>query len=158
MKLIGKQVVEKKGVLGKKEETYRLIYIGDTLKEKKLLNTEIIAEPQEEVIRVGTKLPNHTETIGEGKASFYSANLDGSLTATGAPIHLKELVAAHKTLPFGSLVRVTNVSNGKSVVVRIVDRGPYIAGRVIDLTPAAFAQIAPLSSGVVSVRLDLVVD
>ena len=155
---IGKQVIEQKGENGKKEETYRLIYIGDELKEKKLLKTEILTEPRTEIVRVGTKLPDHTETIAEGKASFYSASLDGSLTATGKTINLKELVAAHKTLPFGSVVKVTNVTNGKSVIVRIVDRGPYIAGRVIDLTPAAFAEIAPLSSGVVNVRLDLIVD
>ncbi|MBI4836661.1 MAG: septal ring lytic transglycosylase RlpA family protein [Candidatus Abawacabacteria bacterium] len=155
---IGKRIVEQEGLLGKKEETYNLVYIGDQLKEKKLLRTEILSEPQDEIVKVGTKMPAQTETIENGKASFYSASLDGSRTASGPPIRLTEMVAAHKTLPFGSLVKVTNVNNGKSVVVKIIDRGPYITGRVIDLTPAAFQQIASLSSGVVSVRLDLIVE
>lgn len=156
--MLGKKVIEQKGVIGKKEEEYQLIYIGDKLKEKNLLRSSVITEPQTEIVLVGTKMPDHTQTIEEGRASFYSASLDGSRTASGGAIHLSDLVAAHKTLPFGSLVKVTNEANGKSVVVKIVDRGPYIAGRVIDLTPAAFGQIASLSSGVVSVRLDLIVD
>jgi len=156
--ILGKKVIEQKGIVGKKEEEYQLIYIADKLKEKNLLHSSVITEQQTEIVRVGTKMPDHTQMIEEGRASFYSASLDGSRTASGGAIHLSDLVAAHKTLPFGSLVKVTNEANGKSVVVKIVDRGPYVAGRVIDLTPAAFGQIASLSSGVISVRLDLVVD
>ena len=63
--------------------------------------------------------------------------------------------AAHKTLPFGTRVRVTNAANGKSVVVVIRDRGPFVAGRCLDLTPAAFGAIASLSSGVITVKYEV---
>lgn len=149
----GKRIVEQAGEDGKKVEQYRLVYSGDTLKEKTLLKSELVKEPVTEVVRVGTKLPDHEEVIEIGKASFYSASLDGGRTASGQVLHLNELVAAHKKLPFGTLIKVTNTNNGKSVIVKIVDRGPYVSGRVIDLSTAAFSQIAPLSSGVVPVRL-----
>ena len=70
----------------------------------------------------------------KGIASIYA--YDGEKTANGERANPKGLTAAHKTLPFGSKVRVTNQRNGKSVVVRINDRGPFVRGRVIDLTPA----------------------
>jgi len=71
-----------------------------------------------------------------GIASVYSTE-SGSRTATGARLDPGALTAAHRTLPFGSKVRVTNPRNGKSVVVTINDRGPFVRGRIIDLTPAA---------------------
>jgi rare lipoprotein A len=71
-----------------------------------------------------------------GIASVYSTE-SGSRTATGARLDPGALTAAHRTLPFGSLVKVTNRSNGKSIVVTINDRGPFVRGRIIDLTPAA---------------------
>ncbi len=64
------------------------------------------------------------------------------------------LMAAHKTLPFGTLVKVTNVDNGKSVTVTIRDRGPYVDGRIIDLSDTAFKEIAPIGRGVVNVRIE----
>ncbi|GHJ49100.1 hypothetical protein Cs7R123_64420 [Catellatospora sp. TT07R-123] len=92
--------------------------------------------------------------VGTGtcKASFYA---EGQGTASGERFNPNELTAAHKTLKFNTRVRVTNTTNGKSVVVRINDRGPYIAGRCLDLSRAAFAQIASLSSGVTTVRYDI---
>jgi rare lipoprotein A len=69
-----------------------------------------------------------------GLASFYE---NGSATASGERFNADELTAAHRTLPFGTLVRLTNHSNGRSVVVRINDRGPFVHGRIIDVTPAA---------------------
>ena len=71
-----------------------------------------------------------------GVASVYSTE-SGSHTATGARLDPGGMTAAHRTLPFGSRVRVTNPRNGKSVVVTINDRGPFVRGRIIDLTPAA---------------------
>jgi len=85
-----------------------------------------------------------TET---GVASVYS----GEKTANGEYAHADALTAAHKTLPFGTQVKVTNVHNGRSVVVRINDRGPYIKGRIIDLTPAGARAIG--SSGLARVEL-----
>lgn len=149
----GKRVIEQAGENGQKTEQYRLIYSGDLLKEKTLLKTQVKKDPIEEIVRVGTKLPDHEESVEEGIASYYGSSFEGRRTASGQILHLNAFVAAHKTLPFGTLVKVTNVNSGKSVVVRIVDRGPYVTGRVIDLSTGAFSQIASLSSGVAPVRL-----
>ena len=85
-----------------------------------------------------------------GVASVYS----GEKTANGEYAHATAYTAAHKTLPFGTFVEVTNKENGRSVVVRINDRGPYIAGRIIDLTPAGANAIG--SDGLVPVTLNVI--
>ncbi|MFD0787886.1 septal ring lytic transglycosylase RlpA family protein, partial [Micromonospora azadirachtae] len=89
---------------------------------------------------------------GSCGASFYS---DGQLTANGESFNPDALTAAHKTLPFGTKVRVTNPANGKSVVVRINDRGPFVDGRCLDLSRAAFADIASLDVGAMTVRYEV---
>ena len=78
-----------------------------------------------------------SKPIQTGAASWYGPGFHGKRTASGERFNTNELTAAHKTLPFGSRVRVTNERTGKSVVVRINDRGPYAHGRVIDLSKAA---------------------
>lgn len=83
-----------------------------------------------------------------GDVSHYGYNLHGSQTATGGRFDQWAMTAAHKTLPFGSVVRVTNKANGKSVTVRINDRGPYIKGRELDLSRGAFLKIAPQKQGI----------
>jgi rare lipoprotein A len=88
-----------------------------------------------------------------GVASWYGGNFHGRKTANGETYNMNAMTAAHKTLPFGTKVRVTNTRNGDSVVVRINDRGPFIAGRVIDLSRAAASQIGVTSSGVAPVKL-----
>ncbi|MBQ1019082.1 septal ring lytic transglycosylase RlpA family protein [Micromonospora sp. D93] len=85
-------------------------------------------------------------------ASFYS---DGQLTANGESFNPDALTAAHKTLPFNTKVRVTNPANGKSVTVRINDRGPFIDGRCLDLSRAAFASIASVDVGALTVRYEV---
>ena len=89
---------------------------------------------------------------GSCGASFYS---EGQLTANGEKFDPTALTAAHKTLPFNTKVRVTNPANGKSVTVRINDRGPFIDGRCLDLSRAAFAQIASLDAGALTVRYEV---
>ncbi|WP_328368570.1 septal ring lytic transglycosylase RlpA family protein [Micromonospora zamorensis] len=89
---------------------------------------------------------------GSCGASFYS---DGQLTANGESFNPSALTAAHKTLPFNTKVRVTNPANGKSVVVRINDRGPFIDGRCLDLSRAAFATIASVDVGALTVRYEV---
>jgi rare lipoprotein A len=85
-----------------------------------------------------------------GIASVYSYS--GGKTATGEALSPGSLTAAHRTLPFGSAIRVTNLSNGRSITVRINDRGPYVKGRVIDLTPAGAQSLG--FSGLAPVRLE----
>lgn len=89
------------------------------------------------------------------KASYYGPGLAGSKTANGEIFDPRELTAAHKTLAFDTKVRVTNVANGKTVTVRINDRGPFVGGRCLDLSQAAFETIAPLSAGVASIRFEV---
>jgi peptidoglycan lytic transglycosylase len=89
---------------------------------------------------------------GTCQASFYDT---GTRTASGEPFDVHAFTAAHRTLPFNTKVRVTNVSNGKSVVVRINDRGPFVSGRCLDLTPAAFDTISSESAGVATVKFEV---
>src|SRR5687768_202871 len=80
------------------------------------------------------KLSAQTGYTQQGKASYYAAKFDGRLTANGEKFTNKELTAAHPSLAFNSIVKVTNVSNGKSVVVRINDRGPHTKARILDMS------------------------
>ena len=89
-----------------------------------------------------------------GVASFYSKSLNGSKTSNGER-HVSTAMVAHKSLPFGTKVKVTNLNNGKSVIVRINDRGPFVKGRVIDLSYAAFSQIESPGKGVTKVELQV---
>ena len=90
-----------------------------------------------------------------GKASYYADKFEGRLTASGEPFDQDEFTAAHKTLPFGTKVQVRNLENGKTVVVEINDRGPFVEGRIIDLSKVAFQQIASLNKGVAKVELTI---
>jgi peptidoglycan lytic transglycosylase len=91
-----------------------------------------------------------------GKASFYSLKYEFRKTASGERFNQLAKTAAHKTLPLGSKVKVTNLKNGKSVIVKINDRGPYVKGRIIDLTWAAFHAIASTNSGVINVSIEVI--
>lgn len=86
-----------------------------------------------------------------GKASWYAMT---SLTASGERASPNTMTAAHKTLPFGTKVRVTNQRNGKAVVVRINDRGPYTKGRIIDLTKAAAGKLGFINAGWTNVKVE----
>lgn len=88
-----------------------------------------------------------------GLASWYGGFFHGRLTANGERYDVNQLTAAHKKLPFGTRVLVTNVATKKSVVVKINDRGPFKAQRIIDLSPAAFEQIGNRGSGIMQVKL-----
>jgi len=90
----------------------------------------------------------------EGLASWYAGKFQGRQTASGEIFDTNKFTAAHKTLPFGTLVKVTNLDNGKTTVVRINDRGPFIPGRIIDLSRAAAVAIGMAGSGVARVRVE----
>ena len=91
-----------------------------------------------------------------GVASWYGLHWQGRKTASGKRFNVHKLTAAHRSLPLNTRVRVTNTENGKSVVVVINDRGPYVNGRVIDLSTAAARQLGMVKEGVVPVRIDIV--
>ena len=92
----------------------------------------------------------------EGLAAYYSNRLNGRRTASGQVFDQQKLTAAHQTLPFGTMVKVTDTRNNRSVVVRINDRGPTQAGRVIDLSLAAASKLGMIRAGLVPVKLEVV--
>ncbi len=91
----------------------------------------------------------------KGKASFYSRNLTGRHTASGEKCSIDGFTCAHRTYPFGTLLKVTNLDNGNEVVVRVNDRGPYVKSRVVDVSYAAAQQLGMLRSGTCNVKVEL---
>lgn len=90
-----------------------------------------------------------------GKASFYSKKATGSRSASGQKIHHDSLTCAHKFYPFGTRLKVTNLSNDKSVIVKVIDRGPFGKGRIIDLSWAAAKEIGMIAQGVARVKVEM---
>lgn len=108
------------------------------------------------VVALGTVASLHSSEAAAsqcGKASWYKM---GTRTASGERMNAKALAAAHRTLPFGTRVRVENLANGRSVVVRVNDRGPFVRGRVIDVTQAAAQRLGMIRSGTAPVRVTVV--
>ena len=93
------------------------------------------------------------KTASHGVASYYT---EGTKTANGEKFNTLEMTAAHPTLPFGTKVRVTNLSSGKSVTVRVNDRGPYVQGRIVDVSYSAADALGMVGKGVAKVKLDVV--
>lgn len=114
---------------------------------------EITQSPTAKPKPKASKKPQYTVlSSGSCQASSYG---EGQSTASGEPFDPSRLTAAHKTLPFGSKVRVTNKNNGESVVVRINDRGPFVSGRCLDLSTAAMKQVDGMSAGIIPVRYEV---
>lgn len=97
-------------------------------------------------------------TIQEGLVSWYGAQFHARPTASGEPFDAAALTMAHPTLPFGTEVRVTNLRNGRSVVVRVNDRGPFVGNRIGDLSHAAAAAIGMLRRGIATARIEVLPD
>jgi rare lipoprotein A len=104
----------------------------------------------------GAQHPPPPGSVERGLASWYGGRLNGSMTANGERFDQDALTAAHRTLPFGALVRVTNARNGRAVEVRINDRGPYGRGRIIDVSRAAARLLDMIVAGVVPVTVEVV--
>ena len=163
----GKTKVATEGVNGVKTQNFVEVYHNGTLVSSELQNEQVTKEPVAQVTKVGTKKASKPSEGGSGsggggdlspangsscQASYY---WQGQTTASGERFNPSDLTAAHKTLPLGSKVKVTNPSNGKTVVVRINDRGPYVAGRCLDLSKAAMETIGGTSSGVITVNYEV---
>lgn len=114
------------------------------------LNLDKIQTAPPQAIVVATAYSNTVR----GRASWYGPGFHGRRTASGEVFNQNALTAAHRTLPFGTQVRVTNLSNNRQVVVRINDRGPFVEDRIIDLSQGAAEQLNMLETGVVNVRLE----
>lgn len=94
--------------------------------------------------------------VQRGKATFYSKRATGARTASGERLHHDSLTCAHRTFPFGSLLKVRNLSNGREVVVRVTDRGPFARGRIIDLSYGAAEELGIIGQGVAMVEVQKV--
>lgn len=103
---------------------------------------------------IGRPLPGGHEL--RGIASWYGPGFNGKTTASGERFRQNEMTAAHKTLPFGTIVRVTNLQNSRSVQVRINDRGPFIDGRIIDMSKGSARKLNMIQAGIVPVELRIV--
>ncbi len=131
---------------------------GEVLLGKGRAGITVIEEPDPARAGSGEALYYNESDVGSGEASYYSDDLVGSPTASGEPFDPAKLTAAHRTLPLGSRVRVTNTATGKTVVVRVNDRGPYHERRIIDLSWAAARRIGLHRSGTARVKLELLLD
>ncbi|NIP80651.1 MAG: septal ring lytic transglycosylase RlpA family protein [Gemmatimonadetes bacterium] len=106
------------------------------------------------VLGADASLNEPLETV-HGTASYYADALAGNRTASGIPYDPSALVAAHRSYPFGTRLRVENLANGRVVEVRVVDRGPFVRGRVIDLSRAAAERLDFIREGLTRVRIDV---
>lgn len=102
--------------------------------------------------------PPPRQRVETGTASFYAARFDGRTTASGTRYDSSKMVAAHRSLPFGTKVRVTHLRNHRSVVVTVVDRGPYRRGRIIDLSRRAASELGFVHQGLATVQIEVVND
>lgn len=163
----GESKITTKGVVGSATQEIKETYIDGTLDSSEVVSSKTTKEPVTQVTTVGTKAraaksspaagnedsSNLTPAQGAScKASYY---WQGQRTANGEWFNTNALTAAHKSLPFNTRVKVTNPANGKSVIVRINDRGPYIAGRCLDLSRAAMSAIGGTSAGVITVNYEV---
>jgi len=97
--------------------------------------------------------PLQAQDLQQGKASFYAKKFFGRKTASGERLHKDSLTCAHRTYPFGTMLKVYNPANGRSVIVRVTDRGPYVRGRIIDLSWRAAKELGIISQGVAMVTV-----
>ncbi len=95
-------------------------------------------------------------TVFYGKASYYGDEFNGRKTANGEIYEGDKITAAHKTLPFGTMIKVRNLNNNKEIVVRVNDRGPFVSGRIVDLSYAAAKSLDMIRDGVVDVEITVI--
>ena len=124
--------------------------------KSEITNKNIVAfeNPIEEITSISQNVNLKYDDIGIMKASWYGPRFHGRLTANGEIYDQMGYTAAHKSLPFGTLLRLTNPKNHKSIVVRINDRGPYIPGRKIDLSRKAAIELGTYKKGVVKLKVE----
>lgn len=118
-----------------------------------MMNTGVAVKTKKHTPFATNKITAKPEPASYGLASFYTY---GGPTASGEKFDPHELTAAHRTLPFGTRLRVTNVATGRSVIVRVNDRGPFIPGRVVDVSPSAAETLGMVGRGVAKVKLDVI--
>lgn len=129
--------------------------IGNASPLKEIANLPSRSRSSNAIANLPQQIASNIRLTFQGIASFYGSGFHGRPTATGERFNSEAMTAAHRSLPFGTRVRVTNTRNGRSVVVRINDRGPYIRGRVIDLSTGAARVLGMIGSGIAPVRIEV---
>ena|SRR5215468_9710349 len=123
-------------------------------------STSRLPEPQPASAAPKSSRPTESNSpsiyVEEGNASWYGVPFHGRKASNGETYDMNKMTAAHRTLPFESMVRVTNLNNGRTTTVRITDRGPFVDNRIIDLSRAAAEEIGSIAPGVVPVRIELI--
>lgn len=137
----GLRRMRQRGAEGVKVRRYATLLENGKPVSRKFLDEKVVRKPRDEIVAVGTGVPKFRGGghVQEGLASWY---------------HFEGLGAAHRSLPFGTVVKVTNLANGRTINVVIRDRGPFVDGRVIDLSNTAFREIAPLGAGTARVKME----
>ena len=130
-----------------------LLIMGYSLLADESRNTLMNIHDEDSVMKE-TLIPDE-DTIIQGKASYYGSEFNGRKTANGEVYDETALTAAHRTLPFGTVLRITNLQNGLSVIVRINDRGPFHPDRVIDLSKSAAEEIDLIRYGVADIEAEI---
>jgi rare lipoprotein A len=135
----------------------RRVYLDPPTKEIPYEEKEgiVYLDEEREQPKQTTDQPAQVVRVEYGKASYYADKFQGKPTASGEPYDRNKLTAAHKTLAFGTLCRVTNTVNKKSVTVRINDRGPFIKGRIIDLSYQAMRLLGGIQAGEIDVMVEI---
>ncbi len=162
----GRRIILQEGQEGIRELAYRVYFLDNEELYRELVADTIIVEPMNAVTALGTKFRSPVTIASrektkmayaqEGIASWYGAKFHGNRTTNGEIYDKNKFTAAHLTLPFNTLVRVTFHRTGKDVIVRINDRGPHIRGRIIDLSRAAAEEIGLRPHGVGKVSVEVV--
>lgn len=140
-----------------------LLLLSSCSPSVRFASTDVVARGRprvsEEIVPDGStiirKHPGRVLLTLEGIASYYAHDFHGKLTSNGEIFDMHALTAAHRVFPFGTKVRVTNLDNGKSVIVRINDRGPFVEARIIDLSLGAAKELDMIQKGTTRVRLDV---
>ncbi len=139
-------------------ETVKIKHDNSSANQSESNNLNLVASFDSQInfsIPSSTQVAHRGHRVYSGKASWYGPGFHGRRTANGEIYNSNALTAAHRSLPFGTRVRVTNIHNGRSVVVRINDRGPFIGGRIIDVSAGAARRLNMISSGIAPVRLEI---
>lgn len=158
---VGQEIIVEPGKEGVIDRIYRTTVIDGALMSRVVVKEIVIDKPQPRVIARGTKPaalppppPQQAPGAGPEPAPAPPAPEVRSDEGVASWYHRAGMTAAHQSLPFGTEVKVTNLGTGQSIYVTVDDRGPYVDGRVIDLSDGAFEALAPLGAGVISVRID----
>ncbi len=126
---------------------------------KKTIHSDNIIDDRTKLSKDNQDFDNNPENlVFRGKASYYSDEFDGRQTANGEIYDSDLLTAAHRTIAFGTIIKVTNLKNGKEVIVKINDRGPFKGDRIIDLSRAAAEQLGMIKDGVIDVECEILSD